>query len=123
MLYVCSYLSALSYLPASKVSYVFLFLSTYLVLGQDIYHVLLLNVSNLLLATWVRECLSDWVILHFLLLHELVRHFPVRFSLALEVLFLLCILVDFASPSIVAIVQAHGLVGLRQSVTHLDSPD
>lgn len=72
-------------------------------MSQDVDHVLLLNLFHLVLTGWVREGLSDWVVLHFLLLHVGVSHLTVWFSSSLEVLLLLLVGVDLALPLIVVV--------------------
>ena len=88
-----------------------------LILSQDFHHVPLLDIFDLSFALGVRECLSDWVVLHLLLLNELAGDLAVRFSLSLEILLGFSILVDTFSPIIVAVGQAEVLVCFLKSVT------
>ena len=88
--------------------------TTYLVLGQDFDGVPLLDVSDLLLALWVSESLSDWVVLDFLGLHVRIGHLAVRLRHLLEILLLLLVVIDFSAPCIIAISHACGPVCLSK---------
>lgn len=83
-----------------------------LVLGQDFDGVPLLDVSDLLLALWVGESLSDWVVLDFLGLHVRISYLAVRFRHLLEILLLFLVVIDLSAPCIIAINHACGPVGL-----------
>ena len=58
----------------------------------------------------VSECLCDWVVLDFLALDMLIGHFAIGLSCALEVSFLLSVLLDALGPLIVAIIEAKRFV-------------
>ena len=79
---------------------------TYFVKGEHVSHVLLLHFSNLFLLCFVCECLSDWIVKHFLTLDKLVGYFLVGFCDALEVCLLRYIVIHVLLPGAVPINQA-----------------
>jgi len=81
-------------------------------LGQDFNCVPLLDISDLLLALWVGESLSDWVILNFLGLYMRIGHLAVWFWHVLEILLLFLVVIDLSAPCIIAIDHARGPVCL-----------
>lgn len=74
-------------------------------MSEDVNHVLLLNLSDLLLAVRVGEGLRDRVVLDLLSLDVRVGDLAVGLCHALEVLLLLSVSVHIALPLIVAVVH------------------
>ena len=76
---------------------------TYLVLGEHIDLILVLDLADLVLTLSVGEGLGDWVVLHLHLLDVSIGHLAVWLSLPLEVLFGLSVAVHFLLPGVVVV--------------------
>jgi len=77
--------------------------SSVTVLREDISHILLLNARDGCFLLGIPVDLGDWVVNGVVGLDELVGNFDVRISGALEVLFLLGVVVNVLLPILVAI--------------------
>ena len=79
---------------------------TYFVLGENISHVRLLCLSNLLLSIFICVLLSDRVVLHFLALDEGICYFMIWVWYTLEVALFVDVVIHIVLPGAVAIGEA-----------------
>ena len=76
---------------------------TYFVLGENIGHVRMLCLSNLLLSCVICVLLSDRIVLHFLALDEGIGYFMIWVWYTLEVALFVDIVIHIVLPGAIAI--------------------